>query len=146
MIDYEFAMSLGVRHPDIDPAQITEALGLQPGHVWSKGEQRTDAVGTALAGNHRASYWLCEIPPRPDEKASLESEISRLLHTLRKSTDFLQGLQNGGGTVELFVTIFVRGDFRIELRPDLAALLGRTGIALTIEVKPCPIPARKLAS
>lgn len=146
MIDYEFAMSLGVRHPDIDPAQITAALGLQPGHEWSKGEQRTDAAGTALAGNHRTSYWLCEVPPRPNEKASLESEISRLLHTLRKSTDFLQGLQNGGGTVELFVTIFARGDFRIELRPDLAALLGRTGIALTIEVKPCPIPARKLAS
>jgi len=146
VIDYEFAMSLGVRHPDIDPAQITEALGLQPGHVWSKGEQRTDEAGTALAGNRRASYWLCEVPPRPDEKANLESEISRLLHTLRKSTDFLQGLQNGGGTVELFVTIFVRGDFRIELRPDLATLLGRTGIALTIEVKPCPIPTRKLAS
>ena len=146
MIDYEFAMSLGVRHPDIDPVQITQALGLQPGHGWSKGEQRTDAKGTALAGSHRASYWLCEIPPRTDERANLESEISRLLHTLRKSAGFLKELHHDGGTVELFVTIFVRGDFRIELIPEQAALLGRIGIALTIEFKPCPIPARKLAS
>jgi hypothetical protein len=146
VIDYEFAMSLGVRHPDIDPAQITQALGLQPGHVWSKGEQRTDAAGAALGGNHRASYWLCEVPPRPDEPATLEGELARLLQTLRKSTTFLQGLQQGGGTVELFVTIFVRGDFRIELIPEQAALLGQAGIALTIEFKPCPVPAPKLAS
>lgn len=146
MIDYEFAMSLGVRHPDIDPAQITEALGLQPGHVWSKGEQRMDAAGTALTGNHRASYWLCEIPRRPEERASLEGEITRLLHLLRRSTGFLQELHQGGGAVELFVTIFARGDFRIEMPPEQAALLGRTGIALTVEVKPYPLPTRKLAS
>lgn len=146
MVDYEFAMSLGVRHPDIDPARITQALGLQPGHLWSKGEQRTDASGTALAGNHRASYWLCQIPPRPEERASLESEMSRLLRMLRKCSGFLQDLHCGGGAVELFVTIFARGDFRIELLPDQATLLGRTGITVTIEIKPCPIPARKLAS
>jgi hypothetical protein len=146
LIDYEFAMSLGVRHPDIDPAQITQALGLQPGHVWSKGEQRTDAAGTALAGNRRASYWLCEIPPFPEGPASLESEMSRLVHMLRKSSGFLQDLHYGGGAVELFVTIFARGDFRIELLPDHAALLGRTGITVTIEVKPGSIAARKMAS
>jgi hypothetical protein len=144
--DYEFSMSLGVRHPDIDPEQITQALGLQPGHEWSKGEQRTDAAGAALAGNHRASFWLCEVPVRPEERASLESEISRLLRLLRKSTGFLQKLHEGGGAVELFVTIFARGDFRIEISPDHATLLGRTGIALTVEVKPYPLPKRKLAS
>lgn len=146
MIDYEFSMSLGVRHPDIDPAQITQVLGLQPGHVWGKGEQRTDAAGTALAGNHRASYWLCQIPAGPEVPATLESEIARLLRQLRKSTGFLQKLQEGGGAVELFVTIFARGDFRIEMAPEQTALLGRTGIALTVEVKPYPLPQRKLAS
>jgi hypothetical protein len=148
VIDYEFAMSLGVRHPDIDPMQITRALGLQPGHVWSKGEQRSDQAGVALPGNRRASYWYCEIAHRhefPEERASLESEISRLLQTLRKSIGFMQGLNDGGGAAELFVTIFARGDFRIELLAEEAALLGRTGISLTIEVKPCPVAPRELA-
>jgi len=144
VVDYEFAMSLGVRHPDIDPTQITRALGLQPGHAWSKGEPRTDAAGAALSGSHRASYWFCEIASRPglpDENASLESAISRLLQMLRKSIGFMQGLNDGGGGAELFVTIFARGEFRIELLAEEAALLGRTGISLTIEVKPCPIAA-----
>jgi hypothetical protein len=137
--DYEFAMSLGVRHPDIDPAQITRALGLQPGHVWCKGEERTDSAGQALGGTHRASYWLCEITPRPEHsggRPNVESEMSRVLGMLRKSIGFMQDLHHGGGTAELFVTIFSRGDLRIELFPEEAALLGRMGVSMTIEIKP----------
>ena len=40
--DPEFTMSLAIPHPGIDPARITHELGLQPGHVWCGGEQRTE--------------------------------------------------------------------------------------------------------
>ena len=149
MSDYEFAMSLCVRHPDIDPAQITRALGLQPGHVWSRGEERMDAEGAVLGGTHRGSYWLCEIAPRPrfsGERLNVEGEMSRILNMLRKSIGFMQDLHHGGGTAELFVTIFSRGDFRVELFPEEAALLGRMGIAMTIEIKPYAKTADQAAS
>ena len=138
MNNHEFTMSLGIRHPDIDPAQITGALGLQPGHAWSKGEQRTSPTGAALGGSHRESYWFCEIVPRPKfsgELVSMESEMARVLQMLSKATDFLQGLHVGGGVTELFITIFARGDFRMELLPEQSALLGRIGLSLTIDVK-----------
>jgi hypothetical protein len=141
MSDYEFTMSLGVRHPDIDPEHITRALNLQPEHVWRKGEERLDQAGGVLGGNHRASYWFCEIAPRPKfqgERIGVEHELSRVLHLLRKSIVFMQDLHYGGGATELFVTIFARGDFRIELLPEEAALLGRLGVAMTIEIKPYP--------
>lgn len=143
MSDYEFTMSLGVRHPDIDPARITRALALMPGHVWRKGEERLDEAGAILGGNHRASYWFCEIPPRPrfeGERIGVESELVRVLHMLRKSIVFMQDLHYGGGSTELFVTIFSRGDFRLELLPEEAALLGRLGVAMTIDIKPWPTP------
>src|SRR4051812_5291495 len=130
MSDYEIALSLGVRHPDIDPAQITRELGMQPGHVWRKGQERLDEAGTAMGGTHRSSYWFCEIAPRPTfsgERTAVESELSRVLHMLRKSIVFLQGLHYSGGATELCVTIFAHGDFRIELLPEEAALLGRLG-------------------
>lgn len=149
MSAYEFAMSLGVRHPDIDPAKITRALGLQPGHVWRKGEERLDPAGAVLGGNHRASYWLCEIAPRPKfsgERIGLESELSRVLHMLRRSIGFMQDLHHGGGEAELFVTIFARGDFRIELLAEEAALLGRMGVSMTIEIKPYPVATTELAA
>lgn len=138
MNDPEFMMSLGVRHPDIDPAQITRALGLQPGHVWSRGEQRMDQAGAALGGNHRESYWLCEIAARPKfsgERISMGSEMSRVLQMLGKSIGFLQELHQGGGVTELFVRVFARGDFRMELSPEDAALLGRIGLSLTVEIR-----------
>jgi hypothetical protein len=136
--DHEFTMSLGVRHPDIDPARITRELGLQPGHVWSKGEQRTDQAGKALGGSYRDSYWLCEITVRPKfsgESVSVQSEMSRVMQMLRKSIAFLQNLHHEGGVTELFVTVFARGDFRMELLPEEAALLGRIGLSLTVEIK-----------
>ncbi len=141
MSDYEFTMSLGVRHPDIDPEQITRALGLTPGHLWRKGDERTDQAGTGLGGNHRASYWFCEITPRPKfpgERISMENELSRVLHMLRKAIVFMQDMHYGGGVTELFVTIFARGDFRLELLPEESALLGRLGVGMTIEIKPYP--------
>jgi hypothetical protein len=138
MSDHEFTMSLGVRHPDIDPAQITRALGLQPGHVWRKGQQRMDQAGTALGGSHRESYWLCELAPRPKfsgERVSVEDEMSSVLQMLHKSIGFMQELHHGGGATELFVTVFARGDFRMELFPEEAALLGRIGLSISIEIK-----------
>ena len=138
MNDHEFTMSLAIRHPDIDPAQITRELGLQPGHVWRRGEQRTDDAGMALGGNHRDSYWLCEITPRPKfsgEQVRVESELSRVLKTLQKSIAFLQNLHHGGGATELLVTVFARGDFRIELLPEESSLLGRIGLSLIVEIR-----------
>jgi hypothetical protein len=136
--EHDFTMSLCVRHPSADPARITHALGLEPGHVWSKGEQRTGPTGAALAGSRRETYWICEITPRPKfsgERVGVEHEISRLLQKLRRSIDFIQDLHRTGGVTELLVTIFARGDFSLELPPDNTALLGGMGIVISVDVK-----------
>lgn len=141
MTDYEFTMSLGIRHPDVDPAQITRTLGLEPQHVWRKGQQRTDHAGDAASGTHRESYWYCEFARRTElsgERSGLESELFRMLDTLRRSIGFMQDLHHSGGATELFVRIFARGDFHIDLFPEEAGLLGRLGVAMSIEVKPYP--------
>lgn len=146
MSDYEIALSLGVRHPDIDPSQITREFGLQPEHTWRNGQERLDDSGVSLGGSHKGTYWFCQIAPRPmlsGERTVLEGELARVLHMLRKSIVFLQGLHYTGGATELCITIFAHGDFRIDLLPEEAALLGRLGVAMTIEIKPYPTTASK---
>lgn len=141
MSDYELTLSLAIRHPDIDPDRITRALGLQPGHVWRKGEDRLDASGSSLGRLHNASYWLCEIAPRhrfSGEHVGLESELSSVLRRLRVASDFLRSLHAEGGVTELHVTLFARGDFRLELPPDCTALLGHLAVALRIDIKSYP--------
>lgn len=133
------SLSLGVQHPDVDPAQITRELGVQPQHSWRKGEPRRDEAGGALGGTHRDSYWLCEItlhPTFPGEPTGVQNEVSHLLQILRRSITFMQSLQFGGGSAELRITAFAQSTVRIELLPEEAALIGRLGVAMTVEVNP----------
>jgi hypothetical protein len=136
MSDYEFTMSLRIRHPDIDPALITRTLGLQPQHSWRAGDERKSS---GVNGNYRESYWVCGLMSEPKlatEHVGVESELQQVLGTLRRSFDFLQSLQAGGGATEVYISIFAREEFRIELLAEVAALLGRLGITMALEVKP----------
>jgi hypothetical protein len=139
MSDYEFTMSLRIRHPDMDPAVITRTLGLQPQHAWRAGTERKSSAGDSVNGTNRDSYWMCGLMAEPklaSEQVGVESELQQALGTLRRSFEFLQSLQANGGTTEVYVSIFAREEFRIELLAEVAALLGRLGITMAIEVKP----------
>ncbi|MDE2447742.1 MAG: hypothetical protein KGO22_02145 [Gammaproteobacteria bacterium] len=52
MSEYEFTVSLRIRHPTIDPATISAMLGIEPQHTWRAGEPRCDPAGAELGGAH----------------------------------------------------------------------------------------------
>src|SRR5205807_10497461 len=56
MSEYEFTISLRIRHPTIDPAAITRMLGMEPQHTWHSGAPRRGPAGEALDGVYRESY------------------------------------------------------------------------------------------
>lgn len=141
MSDYEFMMSLRIRHPHIDPAEITRALCIEPQHTWRAGDMRRDSVGTELAGRHRESYWTGGLMMKPElarDDVGVESEILRTLGILRRSFDFLASLKEQGGCGELHISLYAREEFRLEFLPEALALLGRMGLAVALEVKPTP--------
>lgn len=143
MSDYEFTLSLRIRHPEMDPALITRALGQKPQHSWRAGDRRRDAEGDALQGSYRESYWMCGLMPHPKlatESIDVESELLQVLNSLQSSFSFLQALHSSGGLSEVHVSIFASQAFRIELLSETAARLGRVGIGMTIEVEPRPMP------
>jgi hypothetical protein len=141
MSDYEFMMSLRIRHPDIDPVEITEALGIEPQHTWRAGEARRDSSGSECGGAHRESYWmgrLMSAPALAKDEVGLGSELLRVIGMMRRSFDFLERLKNGGGSAELHVNLYAREDFRLEFPPESLLLLGRTGLSVALDVKPNP--------
>jgi hypothetical protein len=141
MSDYEFMMSLRIRHPGIDPAEITGALGIEPQHTWRVGDSRRDSAGTELAGTHRESYWMGRLMMQPElarDHVGVESEVMRTLGTLRRSFDFLEKLKKEGGSAELHISLYAREEFRLELLPESLSLLGRLGLSIAVEVKPNP--------
>ena len=139
MSDYEFTMSLRIRHPDIDPERITQRLGLQPQHCWRAGEERRGSSGEFLTGTYRESYWVCELMPDPQlatESTGVESELMQVMSKLHESLDFLKSIRASGGAGEVHVSVFAREPFRIELLAEIASMLGQAGIGLTLEVQP----------
>ena len=141
MSNYEFTMSLSVRHPHVEPAEITRILGIEPQHTWRAGDRRRDPGGGALEGTYRESYWMGRLMAEPELAAGhigVESQMLRTLTQLRKSFEFLETLKAEGGVAELSVSIFAREDFRLEFLPESLALLGQLGLSVSLEVKPHP--------
>ena len=82
MSDYEFMMSLRIRHPKIDPVEITRVLGIEAQHTWRAGDARRNPAGDEMGGTHRETYRMGRLMPKPElaqDDVSVESEI---LHTL----------------------------------------------------------------
>ena len=145
MSDYEFMMSLRIRHPRIDPAEITRVLGIEPQHIWRVGDLRRDSAGGEIGGIHRDSYWMGRLMAEPamaKHHVGVESEVQRTLGTLRRCFTFLETMQAAGGSAELHVSLYSRGDFRLEFAPESLALLGRAGLTIVLEVNPSPVRQR----
>ena len=141
MSDYEFTMSLRIRHPHIEPADITRNLGIEPQHTWRAGEPRLDSTGSEIGGQYRESYWMGRLMPQPalaSDHVGVETEILRMLAQLRKSFEFVQMLKVEGAVAELHVSIFARDEFRLEFLPESLSMLGRLGLTVALEVKPHP--------
>jgi hypothetical protein len=56
-------LSLRIRHPDIDPGQITTSLGLTPEHCFKAGDSRSARAGSRSSGRHTQTYWLAPVTP-----------------------------------------------------------------------------------
>jgi Domain of unknown function (DUF4279) len=141
MSDYEFTISLSIRHPRIDPARISEQLGVEPQHAWRAGDARRAPGGGELGGVYRESYWLgrlMDAPQTSSEQLSVESLLRRLLSQLHRSQRFLEELNADGGVAELSVSLFARKDFRLELAAELLAAIDRLRLGIVFEVHPHP--------
>jgi hypothetical protein len=141
MSDYEFTVSLRIRHPNIDPAEITQMLGFEPQHTWRAGDARRSPTGEALEGIHRESYWmgrLLESPQLSTDRVSVESVLSETLSQLRRSFDFVASMNAEGAAAELYISIYAREAFRLELSSESLALFGRLGLTISLEVHPHP--------
>jgi Domain of unknown function (DUF4279) len=138
---YEFTLSLRIRHPSIDPAEITRALAIEPQHTWKAGEPRRGPSDETLAGEYRESYWmgrLTEGPQLSSGSVTVEGVLLETLVQLRRVEPFLATIRKGGGEAEFHVSMYARENFRLELASRLLSVLGRLGVSVAFDVYPQP--------
>jgi len=143
------ALTLRIRHPSIDPQEITDSLGMLPLAFWKAGDPRRDGRGQRLQSRYRESYWTGAFTSAgrlPSAVSTAEASLMLALVSLRRSQPFLNRLQEEGGSVELLLHVVGDEEFKLQLAPLTGATLAKAGITLILEMRPeGEAEARRLA-
>jgi hypothetical protein len=153
-------MSLRVRHPAIDPAEISTSLGLEPEHCFKAGDSRGARAKGGHAGRHTQTYWLAPLTAEswadPIEPAflaaiaashpehhvavsaqnlnlrsrSVESLLFQFLQRLNAHHSFLQRIQTDGGDVSLIMVVERESAADFTLPVMLIRLFVQLGISI----------------
>jgi hypothetical protein len=143
---------LRIRHPSIDPAALTAALGLEPAHAWAAGSAREASGGGPARGAHPDTYWIAPLgdagwersalptgprsqyfwPPR--QALPLETFLLAQLRLLLPNRALLQRLAADGGSAEVALNLSAGPGLGVELAPSLLRAFADLGVGLSIEI------------
>jgi hypothetical protein len=143
-------VSLRIRHPRIDPDEISAAVGVQPEHCFKSGDP-----AQGRRGLHTQTYWLAQIAPGPwpepvdpsflegFRKAaqsagsrSVEMMLFYGLQRLNARHAFLERIQSDGGDVSILLSLEGRSAIDFTLPVAMSRLLVKLGITLEFKFDP----------
>jgi hypothetical protein len=149
---YPFQLSLRIRHPSIDPAEISRQLQIEPEHSFRAGEPRESTRSVAVTPVHVDSYWLAtldlstlllgtalapDISPHTHAIAlsALDTALTVLAGSvLRRHSEFFHRMQSEGGEVRLIVALSARKTRGFTLTPQLSKALSDLRIPVDFEL------------
>jgi uncharacterized protein DUF4279 len=127
-----FNVSLSVRHPDIDPAEISATLDLTPKRATRGGAPRTTPKGDPLGGVYEFSCWGYQFDV--EGASELGVVLERLVERLQRHQQFFHRVVQEGGVVELFCGVFAAGNWDEVLSHSLMGTLAALQIDLRLDV------------
>jgi hypothetical protein len=153
---HPFQLSLRIRHPSFDPAEISRELGLPAEHSFRAGDPRLSRSGLAPASVHAESYWLGALSPtewpadpgfsaEPLPKIVRERLGSAATHSLgwalsltavrffKVHGELLRRIHTEGGQASLLVTIATAEASGFSLSPEVSRVFSELGVALEFE-------------
>ena len=95
-----FNVSLRIRHPNMDPAKITEILKLTPEFMHKFGDMRKTPTGQHLTGNYKISYWCYSY--KLELNMSLNQFLLKFYTDFIPICDFFKKISDEEGTIELY--------------------------------------------
>ncbi len=152
MSPQEFSIALRIRHPSIDPTEVTRRLGIDPQHAWRAGEPRRLDADDAGSAVHRETYWVGLLPAprlgpalapwseRVEEsvrRAEAHPQVSLYftLLKMKREAGFWREFADEGGTVECLLQVHKADRFQLDLSQALLLALVELRITLSIEVE-----------
>ncbi len=133
---YRYKISLRVRHPSMDPAEISSILRLAPSRSWSAGERRTTPSGEPLEGIWPETYWTARVTEGNWPGKDLPTAVAELLDRLELNRSFLTRVRSEGGSAEFFVGWYLEGNSGDVFDCGLLARMADLKINLSLDVYP----------
>lgn len=152
-----FQLSLRIKHPSMDPVDITKELGIESEHSFRAGQTRQSKSGLVPAAVHTESYWLAPLNPtswfgypsfaKPLKLAVVQEHMEAAI--VRNLTGalglwaarfnkvhaaLLQRIRSEGGEISLLVTLSPTAVDTFSLSPQVSRMFGDLGIALEFEI------------
>lgn len=152
-----FQLSLRIKHPSMDPADISEELGIEPAHCFRAGQPRPSKSGLGVAAVHTESYWLAPLDPaswfgnpsfaQPLRHAITQEHVNAAIarnltgalslcaaRFNKAHAALLDTIRSEGGEISLLVTLSSTSLSTFSLSPEVSRLFGQLGITLEIEL------------
>jgi hypothetical protein len=152
-----FQLSLRIRHPSMDPADISKELRIEPEHSFRAGQPRHSKSGLVPAAVHSESYWLAPLNPaswlgNPPFGEALKLAITQkhidaaiaqnltgalglcAMRFTKTHAELLGTIRSEGGEISLLVTLSSAAVNTFSLRPELSRMFGEIGITLEFEI------------
>jgi hypothetical protein len=152
-----FQLSLRIKHPSMDPAEISKELRIEPEHSFRAGQARRSKTGLAPAAVYTESYWLAPLnqaswfgdvpfeplPGVPISQSLIDSAVARNLSGAlglwamrfgKAHAALLQAIRAESGEISLLVTLSPTLVNSFSLPPQVSRLFGELGIALEFEI------------
>ena len=158
----EHSVVLRLRHPNVDPREITNRLGITPQYAWRAGEPRRIDAGDEDHGDvlqtfaYRESCWVAVLSGASPLSELVEriarfapravgtqlrmsppatAELYLALYKMKRTSEFWQEFVAQGGTIDCLVQVTGAERFHLEMSPALLALCAELRVTLTIEVE-----------
>lgn len=132
-----FELQLFIKHPSIDPAEITATVGLEPKIQSRVGDARKTPKGTPLPGVYPDTSWRYG-ERHYVEKQWFASRVEELVDRLLPHKAFLLSLRESGGRTWIIVEFLGDGYFGDEISLRTLAKLVELGLDFGIEVFAVP--------
>jgi hypothetical protein len=155
--DARIQLSLHIRHPTLEPAQISRELRWEPVESFAIGEPCKSSLGKGLSPRlHTESYWVAtldlhflarnQLAPGASAAGSRDAmiadEVFRRLadspepfialacSSLLRHASFFERMRTGGGSAKLLVTM---SEPTLKIPPEVSRRLADLGITLEAE-------------
>jgi hypothetical protein len=94
---------LRIRHPELDPAEITAALGWDPDHSWKAGDQSVTPNGRTLPSVRPDGLWSRIF--RYKGETLIVENVEQILNHLMKHKDLFDHLDQMSAQSALYIAL-----------------------------------------